>query len=142
MPRAAPVLALALWPLLLRAGDGKSTLARGKLQLNVTDCGPANLLPTFRALSSSGESIEHVGPALVPQQSGTEVGFFDITCPDDIFENPLPTENARHLPYRRPPAPTQSPWRVSPPAPLPPAVTACWTSTAASASPPASPPSS
>ena len=98
MPRAAPVLALALWPLLLRAGDGKSTLARGKLQLNVTDCGPANLLPTFRALSSSGESIEHVGPALVPQQSGTEVGFFDITCPDDIFENPLPTENARHLP--------------------------------------------
>ena len=93
-----PVLALALWPSLLRAGDGKSTLARGKLQLNVTDCGPANLLPTFRALSSSGESIEHVGPALVPQQSGTEVGFFDITCPDDIFENPLPTENARHLP--------------------------------------------
>ena len=98
MPRAAPALALALWPSLLRAGDGESTLARGSLQLNVTDCGPANLLPTFRALSSSGESIEHVGPALVPQQSGTEVGFFDITCPDDIFENPLPTENARHLP--------------------------------------------
>ena len=27
-------------------------------------------------------------------------GAFDISCPDDIFENPLPEANGRHLPYR------------------------------------------
>jgi hypothetical protein len=79
-----------------------STVSRGTLTLNVTECGPANLLPAFRAICSGGESIDHVSPILQAQPSyppGTETGFFDISCPEDIFAHPL-KEITRHLPYR------------------------------------------
>jgi hypothetical protein len=81
---------------------GTSTLTKGSLTLKLTEVGPANLLPPFTALSPGGESIEHLEPSIVKQvpAGGTESGAFDISCPDDIFENPLPEANGRHLPYR------------------------------------------
>ena len=96
------LLALLLSGAAVSVNNRGATVARGVLRLNVTACGPPNLLPAFKAMSAGGESIEHLSPNLVTQQpeGGTEAGFFDISCPDDIFENALPTGNGRHLPYR------------------------------------------
>jgi hypothetical protein len=96
VPTAAPI-----------KSDEESSHGRvqpGTLALNVTDCGPPNLLPPFSFMSPPGESLTHLNPGasavaqpFVPG-SGELSCLFSPACPSDVFENLL-TESQRRLPF-------------------------------------------
>lgn len=77
-----------------------STFEPGTRQINLTEVGPANVLPAFSWLGSGGECIDKMAPQkTMAEQHGTMVDGLELSNPDWMLVDGL-TIHSHFLPYR------------------------------------------